>query len=112
MKFLGRNDGRPLISRNFEAWKYGPVVPELYHRLKAFGNKAVGDIFLVTRNQELTEHKVIRRVVRHFSHMSPGELVERTHEPDGAWDQYYDPESYGIVIPNSVILLEYRGNPF
>ena len=27
----------PILEENFEAWVHGPVVPELYHKLKEFG---------------------------------------------------------------------------
>ena len=33
--------GDPLIKENVEAWRYGPVVPSIYHDLKIFGNNAI-----------------------------------------------------------------------
>ncbi|RWO77206.1 type II toxin-antitoxin system antitoxin SocA domain-containing protein [Mesorhizobium sp.] len=33
MFYLGRT-GEPLVSGHFEAWDYGPVHPDLYHRVK------------------------------------------------------------------------------
>jgi antitoxin SocA-like protein len=32
---------RPLISDSIEAWKYGPVIPTLYHALKKYGAGSV-----------------------------------------------------------------------
>lgn len=34
---------KPLLEENdaFEAWRYGPVLPELYHALKAFSNNNI-----------------------------------------------------------------------
>jgi uncharacterized phage-associated protein len=111
MKFLGEM-GRPLVSEDFEAWKYGPVIAPLYHLVKPYGARKIPDIFIVNRNLQRKEHKIIRSVVDEFGDLTPGELVEVTHEPDGAWDKYYDPDLYGVVIPNKAILDEYKRLPF
>lgn len=33
--------GRPLFPERMEAWVHGPVVPDLYHKYKSFGNNIV-----------------------------------------------------------------------
>ena len=33
--------GRPLVPEKMEAWVHGPVVPDLYHKYKSFGNNIV-----------------------------------------------------------------------
>ena len=111
MKFMGENDGRPMISSDFEAWKLGPVIPELYHRLKSFGSRSIPDLFLVDRNMRLPEHRVVQSVVRDFADSSPGQLVELTHRQNGAWSRYYEPRE-NIVIPDAAILREFRRYPF
>lgn len=32
---------RPLFSEDFQAWKHGPVCPELYQRYRAYGREAI-----------------------------------------------------------------------
>jgi uncharacterized phage-associated protein len=32
---------QPLLRENVEAWRYGPVVPSIYHEYKGFGNQAI-----------------------------------------------------------------------
>src|SRR5690349_21009730 len=33
----------PLIKENFQAWKFGPVVPEIYQDFKLYGSKLITD---------------------------------------------------------------------
>ena len=42
--FLVRNGGikNPLFNERFEAWPYGPVIPELYHMVKGYGSQPIG----------------------------------------------------------------------
>lgn len=41
---LGINND-PIVTGHFQAWDYGPVHPEVYHYVKVFGSKPIGDIF-------------------------------------------------------------------
>lgn len=110
MYHLGVNSGAPLILEEFEAWNYGPVVPDLYHRMKPFGSDYVGNVFhwveSVTPDQE--EYRSLQMAAEGTRHMSPGQLVANTHSDDGAWAKVYRPNLRGIKIPNSAILDEYN----
>lgn len=111
MVSLGRSGGAaPLINANFEAWDYGPVVPALYHRMKAFGSKPVRDVF-----QEYPlpgagepEVQILNEVSRDLRERTPGQLVAMTHWEEGAWAKHYAPSRRGTVIPNVDILEEYQ----
>jgi uncharacterized phage-associated protein len=106
--FLGRNNGQPLIDNNFEAWDYGPVVPELYREVKMFGNQPIKNIFRGVEDIDgSTESALIQEACEHLLAKSAGELVAITHRDDGAWDRCYQPGVKGIVISNEQILDEY-----
>ncbi|MFA6198244.1 MAG: type II toxin-antitoxin system antitoxin SocA domain-containing protein [Patescibacteria group bacterium] len=35
------NTSEPLFNANFQAWVHGPVIPELYHKLKTYGSAPI-----------------------------------------------------------------------
>jgi uncharacterized phage-associated protein len=41
--YLSLTNGQPLIDEKIEAWRYGPVVPSLYHEFKSHGNHPIGE---------------------------------------------------------------------
>lgn len=108
MIHLGEH-GRPLIDASFEAWDYGPVVPELYRRVKVFGSDSIGNVFrLIPDTPEGTERTTLDDTLRNLGSESAGKLVAITHWEDGAWADHYAPGRRGIVIPNVDIANEFR----
>lgn len=109
MVYMGNHEGRPLLDENFQAWAYGPVLPNVYHRVKAFGNSPVRNIFhSVPSLKEGPEAEILVDAVEKLSNMSAGKLVAITHWDKGAWNKHYIPGKANITIPNRDILDEYR----
>jgi uncharacterized phage-associated protein len=110
MMVLGRSDGTSsLVREYFQAWDYGPVLPSVYHRTKAFGNGYVQDVFRAFPSISGTpEADVIEEAVSALSAVRPGQLIANTHWSEGAWAKFYRAGARGIVIPNDAILEEYR----
>ena len=108
MTFMGRTGGRPLVNEAFEAWDFGPVLPSLYSAARIFGSDPITQLPRVNRNPALQEHRTIAEVVQFFGDKSPGELVDLTHVPNGAWDRNYVPRRKHVRIPNEDVLREYR----
>lgn len=110
MLYLGRNGGRDaLVNQSFEAWDYGPVIPAVYHRAKAFGSDPVQNVFVhipdITAGSP--EGAIIAETVAGVSDKTPGQLVAMTHWERGAWAKCYRPGVHGLLIPNEEILAEY-----
>ena len=40
--YLG-SQRKPLIKESFQAWKFGPVVPDIYHTYKLYGSAPITD---------------------------------------------------------------------
>lgn len=110
MYHMGAHEGAPLIQEAFEAWNYGPVVPELYHRMKTFGSGPVQNVFHWVESVPMgtPEFESLREAVEGTKHMKAGQLVANTHWNTGAWATTYQPNVFGIKIPNTAILNEYR----
>lgn len=108
MFHLGRH-GTPLVNEAFEAWDYGPVLPNLYHEVKFFGSSPIKDVFFGTTIPEKgTELKILQQAADKFSNVKAGSLVAATHRPEGAWSKNYKEGIKNQIIPNKDILEEYK----
>jgi uncharacterized phage-associated protein len=111
MIFMGENHGARLVDADFEAWDYGPVIPEVYRRVRMFGADPINqDVFFsVPRvaNDGLREMS-LHNTATFLSNKRPGELVSITHWQNGAWAKNYVPGAHGVIIPDRDILDEYR----
>lgn len=108
MFYLGRTKGQPLISGEFEAWDFGPVHPSLYHRIKIYGSKPVGNVFYNTPDIPVgAEADIIDEAYDSLGKVGASRLVRATHRPGGAWGKHYSMGERNCVMPNSDILQEY-----
>jgi uncharacterized phage-associated protein len=110
MIHMGRKDGSKLFSGSFEAWDYGPVIPDLYHKLKGYGSESVPDVFddALSFRADDPRRKIMDDVCERFLKYSAGDLVEITHWKDGAWAKHYVPKARHIRIPDNDIWQEYK----
>ena len=108
MFYMGRHSGEPLVHGHFEAWDYGPVHPDLYHRAKMFGSDYVQSfIFNGVSDAAGREKEILDEAYRDLGHVKAGRLVSATHRCGGAWEINYRPGAKGVIIPNADILAEY-----
>ncbi|WP_394981152.1 Panacea domain-containing protein [uncultured Helicobacter sp.] len=80
----------PLFSERIEAWKYGPVVKEVYDRFKKYGNLAIDFEELDNFNSTLytSEHLDTLPFVFNRYNISAKELVDKTHSESPWMDAY------------------------
>jgi uncharacterized phage-associated protein len=111
--------GEPLLNEQVEAWKYGPVIPSLYHEFKEFGNEAItrlahdertfrenGKFIIGRTTPELEDDdakKVVRRVWDVYKPLSAVQLSNLTHTPGSPWDTTPNKEIKGTDISNETI---------
>jgi uncharacterized phage-associated protein len=108
--YMGRNNGQCLIRESFEAWDYGPVIPELYHVVKIFGSREIKNVFRGYADipDGRPEKIILFEALDKLSIVSSGRLVDATHRSYGAWKATYRPGEKGIPISDRAILNEYN----
>lgn len=71
----------PLFQEAIEAWKYGPVVPELYHAYKQYGSASLPQINVTSANTCMPrEIKLMDDVYVFFGQFAAWKLRDMTHE--------------------------------
>ncbi|BBK40680.1 hypothetical protein STVA_07000 [Allostella vacuolata] len=90
--------GEKLFRESIEAWQYGPVVPEIYHALKHYGDRPIkkplvtfdeerGDVVPASYQFDDYLKEVIKNVWGAYGGMSGPQLVRLTHERGAPWDK-------------------------
>lgn len=116
--------GRSVLDERFdrvEAWKYGPVIPSVYHSFKQYKDKPITEKTVVmtwnadkgkaeyeTPELEDTDvRKVVRMVWERYKGMSDNEMVTLTHRKGTPWSLCYVP-NMNAAIPDSFTKLFYE----
>lgn len=112
---------KPLISEPVEAWKYGPIIPSLYHALSKYGTAYVMytiydnvDIRMDPDHEKLLRdklgnmHEIVDRVMNTHDHLSGSELSRLTHKKGTPWRKYYTNDELGAVMPDGEIRKYYK----
>lgn len=92
---------RPLIRERVEAWRWGPVIPDIYARFSKYGSSGIAEHPTVPRVDEQAE-EVLEAVWDVYGGETALRLSALTHLPDTPWSTTYD-ERLGRVIPNDRI---------
>jgi uncharacterized phage-associated protein len=103
---------RPLFLNRVEAWRHGPVVPEVYAEFRKPGPSGiyVSESSAAWNADEitLTDQRVLEEVYRIYGQLSPFRLSDLTHEPNGPWDQATSLWGYFAPITNDLIQSHYE----
>jgi len=103
---------RPLVNEEFEVWKFGPVLPGLYHKCKHFDQTEIKG-FLVYADHDFGKAEPervpkddvdaiesINAIWDQFGKYDPMVLSKWTHVRNGPWDQSRGKTN---IIPNDLI---------
>ena len=105
--------GKPLILETVEAWEYGPVIADLYHELKRFGNQPIywgADAPpAIPGIADCEDPEAVRcllnKIWEVYGEFSGLQLSTMTHEPGTPWavtrEKY--PDRRGVDIDDDLI---------
>jgi uncharacterized phage-associated protein len=102
--------GRDLFSDRIEAWKYGPVIPDLYRATKRFGS---GSIPLELIKEGESNHlpadiqAFLQDVFDKYGALSGIQLSNLTHRAGSPWSQVYETGIYNGEISDDLIREHY-----
>ena len=94
---------RPLSGQHVEAWRYGPVIPDVYHAIKRYGSQPITGSPLPDRGRfDGVEADLIQQVFSAYGEFTGIELSQMTHAEGTPWHQTWDGRR-NAVIPNDLI---------
>ncbi|MBF7693293.1 Panacea domain-containing protein [Acinetobacter pollinis] len=102
---------KPLICNQIQAWKYGPVIPDLYSSIKVFGASKINTDSLVgTQKDIFTEDEldVMEFTLKAYGDNSAAKLSNITHMPDTPWSSVYNNDGWAEEIPDALIKQHYK----
>ena len=100
----------PLSAQPVEAWRYGPVIPDVYHGLKRYGNEPVNVLqdFPGSNFDEL-EDDLIEQVFDVYLDFTGIQLSQITHARGTPWHQTWHRTGRNSIIPDPLIEKHFAG---
>ncbi|RXK83195.1 Panacea domain-containing protein [Filimonas effusa] len=101
-----------LVSEKFQAWKFGPVVPDIYHAYKLYGSDPIASTeWVVDHNAKeaglsLLNEEAIKTLDFTWDSLKDFNAIKLsnwTHQPGSPWSKNYNPNINDIAIPNTEI---------
>lgn len=101
---------KQLFQNRIEAWKFGPVIPDLYQATKHFGKETIPLASIdINSNVDSETESLLNGVFKQYGKHSGVYLSGLTHTSGSPWDQVYHDGVMGIEIPDSKIRDHYKG---
>ena len=102
--------GRPLIRQPIEAWRYGPVVRELYRSIREYGGDPIPLLIdgVPDDDYDGDERRIIDQVWEQYGPLTGLQLSSLTHAPGTPWDMTWRKWGRDAIIPDSLIERYYR----
>jgi uncharacterized phage-associated protein len=95
---LGLND-RALVAEDIMAWKYGPVIPELYREIKSYKANKITNNIPISSNLDLQEvdKSLVKEVYEKYGKFTGIELSAITHQKGSPWSKTWEINPWGVI---------------
>lgn len=104
-----------------EAWKYGPVIPSVYHSFKQYRAQPITDktvvmewndetkqpVFVAPEVRNKEDRQIIEMVWKRYQNYTDSQLVDLTHQKRTPWDLCFV-EGENAEIPDELTEYYYR----
>ncbi len=102
-----KRTGNPVFLDNLEAWRFGPVVPDVYYFFCGYGALSILSTYDVNAfiiSDASISKENIDRIIEEKRSMKVWDLVKEAHNPNKAWYKIFD-EGKGnhMIIPISLM---------
>ena len=92
-----------LIEENFEAWQYGPVIPNVYYEYSIFAAYPIGIIVKNIESFPKDFEGKLYGFIDKLANMLAWDLVKISHEENQPWYKTYHKYGEKSVIPNDLL---------
>lgn len=106
---------KDITSHSFQAWPYGPVLPNLYRELKKNQDTRINE--LIEYQKEVFAYDkgdifdVIKQTVNKLRYYNAWQLSEMTHAIEGPWFKVVKTKGYKQDIDPNLIKIYFKENP-
>lgn len=98
----------PLFPNKIEAWKYGPVIPDVYNAFRRQGIDIQKPLSGFSSEVMPADAHLLEQIYNGYGRLSAQQLSDLTHEPGGPWDTATRRWGCFAPIPNEMILPHYQ----
>lgn len=107
---LGLRD-KSLFNNDIEAWKYGPVIPDVYHRFKFCASDPIPPVMfdgLAEHSCSEEDTQFVESIAEATKSLRDWQLVGLTHRNGTAWDKVFHSNGSGAQITKQDMQEEFR----
>ncbi len=100
------NKNKELFEDDFAAWKFGPIVPSIYHIYSTAGGMKLEETYedIDLNSFDTEDLKIINTIVEQKRALNPWSLVDETHKEGKAWDSIFQKGmGFKNIIPKHLI---------
>lgn len=97
-----RLTGSPIFEDEIQAWQYGPVEPMVYRNFSAHGRNRITE---PTSHPDVSQKNadIIDGVAKELGNLSAFDLVNLSHNPNGAWASVYSQGSNKVISLKDIV---------